>query len=64
MSLEVFKDEKNPRRKSINTQGTNTTFKPDEYKKELSIPTMVDDYNYYKVGVDTHDRYQPITISN
>jgi hypothetical protein len=48
---------KHPGRKSPNAQGANTIFKPDQYEKELSIPTMVDDYNHYEVGVDTHDRY-------
>jgi hypothetical protein len=56
--LEVLRTRKHPGRKSTNAQGANTIFKPDEYEKELSIPTMVDDYNHYRVGVDTHDQYQ------
>jgi hypothetical protein len=44
--------------KSTNPQGANNIFKLDEYEKKLSIPTIVDDYNHYKVGVDTHDQYQ------
>jgi hypothetical protein len=31
---------------------------PDEYEKELTIPTIVNDYNNYKVGVDTHNQYR------
>jgi hypothetical protein len=56
--LEMLRMRKHPGRKSTNAQGANTTFKPDEYERELPIPTMVNDYNHYKVGMDIHDHYQ------
>jgi hypothetical protein len=54
--LEVLRMRKYPERKSTNAQGANTTFKLDEYEKELPIPTIVNDYNNYKIGVDTHNQ--------
>ena len=52
----VVRPRRRPRTTQVNRHHVRTVW-GDEHTKDIAIPRVVDDYNHWKVGVDTFDQY-------